>query len=72
MNHRDNRKFFNNRDVILLGVLLFSAVLLIVGYDVYQNRTGDGQTIILDVPPVVINKLDVEVFDRLGGMQFNN
>jgi hypothetical protein len=61
-------KYFAKRDVLLLVILMFVIVLILVIYEAFQIGKSDTADISLDVPPVLINKLDTAVFDKLKTM----
>jgi len=61
-------KYFARRDVLLLVILTFVIVLILVFYEAFQIGKSDTTDISLDVPPVLINKLDIAIFDKLKTM----
>lgn len=68
MNPAETNKYFAKRDVLLLAVLMFCVVSLLVMYEAFQMSKKDTQDVTVDVPPVVIDKLDLTVFERLKTM----
>ncbi len=64
----ENNKFFARRDILLLVILTFVVVLILVFYDAFQNSKTDTSDVSLDVPPVLINKLDTAIFEKLKTM----
>jgi hypothetical protein len=61
-------KYFARRDVLLIAVLTFVIVVILVSYEAFQKSKIDTQDVTVDVPPVLINKLDTSIFEKLKTM----
>ncbi|MBP6993907.1 hypothetical protein KBB12_01570 [Candidatus Woesebacteria bacterium] len=61
-------KYFAKRDVLLLAILIFVVVIIFVSYDALQKGRIDTQDLSVDVPPVLINKIDTAIFEKLKVM----
>lgn len=61
-------KYFARRDVLLIAILTFVVVVILVSYEAFQKSKIDAQDITVDVPPVLINKLDTSIFEKLKTM----
>lgn len=61
-------KYFTKHDILLLGILIFVVVLIFVSYDAFRKSNTDTQDLTVDVPPVLINKIDTAIFDKLKTM----
>ena len=68
MIYSQSNKYFARRDVLLLAVLTFAIVVILVSYDAFQKSKIDIQDVAVDLPPVIINKLDTSIFEKLKTM----
>jgi predicted negative regulator of RcsB-dependent stress response len=64
----NTNKYFAKRDILLITVLIFIVVVILVTYEAYQKSKTDTQDISVDIPPVLINKIDTSIFEKLKTM----
>lgn len=64
-----SKKIITKQDILIIAILLFLVTIFAVGYDAYQKSKTDTQDVTVEVPPVVVNSLDIKVFDRLREMK---
>ncbi|MFO0703338.1 MAG: hypothetical protein U0525_01275 [Patescibacteria group bacterium] len=56
-------------ELLFIVFLIFCAVVMVVFYDGYQKRTTKAFEEVVDIPPVVANTIDIQVFNRLQEME---
>jgi len=68
MKSGNTNKYFAKRDILLIAALIFIVVVILVTYEAYQKSKTDTQDMSVDIPPVLINKIDTSIFEKLKKM----
>jgi hypothetical protein len=56
-------------ELFFILFLIFCAVIMVVVYDGFQKRTSQALDEAIEIPPIVANKIDIQIFDRLRRMK---
>ncbi len=56
-------------ELLFIVFLIFCAVVMVVVYDGFQKRTITVFDENVEIPPVVVSQLEIQIFDRLENMK---